>query len=234
MHRPLNRHWIREVDRRAIHEYGMSGLVLMENAARGAVDVLLDIECRGPVVIFCGKGNNGGDGFAMARHLDGRGVAVRVVLTVAVSDLQGDAAANFAVLQKCQVPLILLRDAESTLPAVIAKRVDQALAGCEWIVDALLGTGASGPPRPPLDAILAQLNQHSARKLAIDLPSGLDCDSGAPVENAFRAHHTVTFVAPKPGLLAPPAQPYVGQLHVVDIGAPRVLIEEIMQQADQT
>jgi NAD(P)H-hydrate epimerase len=228
---PLNRHWIREVDRRAIEAYGMSGLVLMENAARGAVDVLLRLGCRGPVAIVCGKGNNAGDGFAMARHLDLLGVSVRVLLTDSPSNLRGDAAANFAILHKCQLPILRLGEATSDSPQDFASQLASGLEGCEWIVDALLGTGASGAPRPPLDQVIVALNHHSAKKLAVDMPSGLDCDAGAPALTTFRADHTVTFVAPKPGLLTPEAKPYVGELHVVDIGAPRVLIEEIVRLA---
>src|SRR5882672_9273950 len=98
--RPFNRADVREVDRRAIHEYGMSGLVLMENAGRGCVDTLLALGCRGPVAVVCGKGNNAGDGFVVARHLDLRGVSVWVILLGRPDDLQGDAAANFSILRR--------------------------------------------------------------------------------------------------------------------------------------
>jgi NAD(P)H-hydrate epimerase len=106
-------------------------------------------------------------------------------------------------------------------------RLTTELAGAEWIVDALLGTGARGAPRPPLDVVIHALNQHSAHKLAVDLPSGLDCDTGEPAEPTIRADHTATFVAPKLGFANPLAAESLGQLHVVDIGAPRRLIEEI-------
>src|SRR5438445_1335741 len=99
--RSLTRAEVREVDRRAIDEYGMSGLVLMENAGRGCADVLCQIGCRGPVAVVCGKGNNAGDGFVIARHLDLRGVPVRVVLLGAPAELRGDAAANYTVLAHC-------------------------------------------------------------------------------------------------------------------------------------
>src|SRR5256885_2907638 len=95
--RPLRRAEVREVDRRAIDEYGMSGLVLMENAGRGCADVLCQLGCRGPVAVVCGKGNNAGDGFVIARHLDLRGVDVRIILLGAAADLRGDAAANYSI-----------------------------------------------------------------------------------------------------------------------------------------
>lgn len=220
----LTRRWVREIDRRAIEDYGMSGLVLMENAARGAVDVLMSLGCRGPVAIVCGKGNNAGDGFAMARHLELRRVPVKVLLAGDPSRLQGDAAVNYRILEKCALPIVQLEPLDE---AVLAS----ALSGCEWIIDALLGTGSTGAPRPPLDQIIAQLNSTSAKKLAVDLPSGLNCDTGQAADATFRADHTVTFVAAKPGLLAEQARRFVGRLHVVDIGAPRVLVDEIMRLA---
>ena len=105
------------------------------------------------------------------------------------------------------------------------------LAGAAWIVDALLGTGARGEPRPPLDAVIDRINFQSAPVLAIDLPSGLDCDTGQPARHTIRAVHTCTFVAPKPGFALPASAAYTGQIHVLDIGAPRRLVEEILNQA---
>src|SRR5262245_50989396 len=98
--RPLSRAEVREVDRRAIDEFGMSWLVVMENAGRGFVDVLCQFGCRGPAAVVCGKGNNGGDGFVIARHLDLRGMPVKVILLTPAGELQGDAAANFAIIQR--------------------------------------------------------------------------------------------------------------------------------------
>jgi NAD(P)H-hydrate epimerase len=217
--RPLSRTEVREIDRRAIEEYGMSGLVLMENAGRGCVDVLCEVGCHGPVVTVCGKGNNAGDGFVIARHLDLRGVPVKVVLIGAPEDLRGDAAANFSILSRCGVPIIDL-----------SKRFDPAmfageLSGAEWIVDALLGTGATGAPRPPMDETIRQMNAAKAKRLAVDLPSGLDCDSGEPAEPTFRADHTCTFVAAKIGFTNPKAVSFLGQLHAVHIGVPRRVID---------
>jgi NAD(P)H-hydrate epimerase len=216
----LNREQVREVDRRAIDEYGMSGLVLMENAGRGCTDTLCELGIAGSVIICAGKGNNAGDGFVIARHLDLRGHDVRVLLFGRPEELQGDAEANYRILCQCDLPLrVLLPFDEGQLAA--------ELTDADWIVDALLGTGARGEPRPPLDRVLELLNAHPARKLAIDLPSGLDCDTGQPARGTFRADHTCTFVAAKPGFAAAAARPYVGQLHVLDIGVPRKLLAEV-------
>ncbi len=224
----LTRQQVREVDRRAIEEYGMSGLVLMENAGRGCADVLMRLGVSGPVVICCGRGNNAGDGFVIARHLDLRGVAAKVLLWSDPADLSGDAAANYRILSKTDVQIVLLGQQHD------AERLTAEIAAADWIVDALLGTGARGEPRPPLDAVIDQLNSSPAKKLAVDLPSGLDCDTGQPAVHTFRADHTCTFVAAKPGLLAEAAQPFVGRIHVLDIGAPRKLVTEVASGPSHT
>ena len=221
----LTRSQVREVDRRAIAEYGMSGLVLMENAGRGCVDVLCRLGCRGPVAIVCGKGNNAGDGFVMARHLDLRGIAVKVLLLGSPGELAGDAAANYAILAKSGAVIVDLSG------GLDAGRFEAELAGGEWIVDALLGTGASSPPRPPLDEAIRRINGASAKRLAVDLPSGLDCDSGVAAEPTIRADVTCTFVGRKIGFDRPAAAACLGQVHVIDIGAPRRLVEEIARAA---
>lgn len=221
----LTRDQSRQVDRRATEEYGISGLVLMENAGRGVADRLCELGIGGPVAICCGKGNNAGDGFVIARHLDLRGFQVRVLLWAEPSELTGDAAANYCILEKTGVPIEIFADRHD------AARVEAQLAGTAWIVDALLGTGARGEPRPPLDAVIEQLNAAAAAKLAVDLPSGLDCDTGRPARSTIRAAATCTFVAAKPGLFAPGADQYTGRVHVLDIGAPRKLIEEVWAES---
>jgi NAD(P)H-hydrate epimerase len=238
----------RLVDQIAVAEYGFSGLVLMENAGRGVADVLCGLGIAGPVVICCGKGNNAGDGFVVARHLDLRGHAVRVLLWADPAELTGDAAANYQILSKTDVPINVFgssddvpllgtssaeRDpaAQHCLFQAVAQRdencgLENLLDGASWIVDALLGTGARGEPRPPLDAVIDQINAAAAPKLAIDLPSGLDCDTGQPARHTIRAAETCTFVTAKTGFFAPEAAPYVGRLHVLDIGVPRKIIEQ--------
>ena len=222
--RPLNRLQSRRVDRLAIEEYGISGLVLMENAGRGVADTLCELRIAGPVVICCGKGNNAGDGFVIARHLDLRGFAVRVLLWAAKEELAGDAAANFRILEKTRVPIVPFGSDHDTA------RFSEELAGAAWIVDALLGTGARGEPRPPFDAVIDQINAAAAPRLAVDLPSGLDCDTGQAARHTIRAAHTCTFFAPKTGFFTPGADRYTGELHVLDIGAPRELLDRMLDQ----
>ena len=218
----LSRVQVREVDRRAIEFYGMSGLVLMENAGRGCADRLSTLGIAGPLAICCGHGNNGGDGFVIARHLQLRGYEPRILLAGDPAALRGDAAVNYRILQHCEVPIARLDGWDATV-------VDRVLDGVDWIVDALLGTGASGEPRAPLDRLIPRLNELPAKRLAIDLPSGLDCDTGVPARNTFRAGHTCTFVAAKAGFDAPTAREYLGCVVVLDIGAPRRIVREVLQ-----
>ncbi len=225
MLKSLSRGEVREVDRRAIEEFGMSGLVLMENAGRGCVDFLCQLGCRGPVAIVCGKGNNAGDGFVIARHLDLRGIAVKVVLLGSPDDLRGDAAANYAIIQRSGLPIVDLSRPFS------AAALERELVGSEWIMDAILGTGATGAPREPFATAIRQMNAAGSKRLAVDLPSGLDCDTGEPADPTFRADDSCTFVAAKTGFANPRAAPFLGRVHVLDIGAPRRLIEEIAGQS---
>jgi NAD(P)H-hydrate epimerase len=228
----LNRQQCREIDRRAIEEFGIAGVVLMENAGRGCVDVLEKIGIDGPVVILCGKGNNAGDSFVIARHLNIRGYDARVLLLSPPAELRGDAAMNFAILQKTGVPITDLsnqRAGASSPPTntELLEQLNRHATGAVWIIDALLGTGAVGNPRPPFDAAIDWMNAHPAKKLAVDVPSGLDCDTGEPSAHTVRADHTCTFAAMKIGFTKPVAKPFTGEVHVCDIGAPPQLIAAV-------
>jgi NAD(P)H-hydrate epimerase len=208
------------VDRRAIEVYGVPGLVLMENAGRGCAELLRGLGVRGPVAVCCGKGNNGGDGFVIARHLDNGSVPVQVLLFTWPEDLTGDAAVNYAVIHRSGLPLSVHSG------PVDFGAVRRELAGAEWVVDALFGTGLSGPLRAPFDAVVGEINAAGKRVLAVDIPSGLDCDTGLPLGAAVRAEHTATFVALKKGFANPAAREWLGEVHVLDIGAPRRVLAE--------
>jgi NAD(P)H-hydrate epimerase len=218
----LSRRQSRLADQRAIDEFGMFGIVLMENAGRGCADKLCELGIDGPVVICCGSGNNAGDGFVIARHLDLRGHSVKVLLWSPPHKLRGDAAHNHEILRLSGVPIVDCAGRSD------AEFLHAHLAGANWIVDALLGTGAQGEPRPPLNRVIDFLNQQPVRTLAVDLPSGLDCDTGQPATSTLRADHTCTFVAPKQGFRADAAKAYLGVVHVLDIGAPKRLIDTIV------
>lgn len=219
--RSLSRNEVRDVDTRAIQRYGLPGIVLMENAGRGAAACLAGLGVSGRVVICAGKGNNGGDGFVIARHLELFGIDVRVLLCCQPADLTGDAALNYHVLQQ-----------SGLAGTVLGNTPDQSLlrtelAGAEWIVDALLGTGTRGEIREPFFGVIAGINAAGRKVLAVDLPSGMDCDTGLPLGICARADHTVTFVSRKIGFDVPSAAMWTGKVHVVDIGVPRQLLREI-------
>ena len=217
----LTREQCRRVDALAIDEYGLPGIVLMENAGRGTVEKLLELGCRGPALVCCGRGNNGGDGLVIARHLNLRGVAVRTLLFAPPDEFQGDAAINLRVVRRGGLPYdVVLAEEDLT-------RLDAAFDGAEWIVDALLGTGERGEPRGLLPAAIVRINASPAKTLAVDVPSGLDCDTGLPAAHTIRAAHTCTFVAIKPGFLVPGVKEFTGMVHVVDIGVPRSLLAEV-------
>jgi len=217
----LTREQVRKIDQYAIEELGMSGLVLMQNAARGCADKLCELGIEGPVVIACGRGNNAGDGFVLARHLDLRGYETKVLLWCDPDELEGDAADNFCLLGATDVPICVFEEEDGV------EELEQQVEDADWIVDALLGTGATGEPRPPFDVVIDVLNQQTASRLAVDIPSGLDCDSGEPASQTFRADHTCTFVALKPGLVAEGAGEFTGEVSVHDIGVPRPVVEEV-------
>lgn len=227
--RALSRNEVRDVDRRAIDEFGMTGLVLMENAGRNASELLCREGVPERVVVCAGKGNNGGDGFVMARHLESRGADVLVLLFANPSDLSGDAAANWHILEHGETPRIVL----GSHPEL--GDVDHHLSGAQWIVDALLGTGTVGTLREPYRTAIAAINRSGKRVLAVDLPSGMDCDTGQPIEASpdgtpvcVKAQQTVTFVARKRGFENPASRAFTGQVHVVDIGIPLKLLKAVL------
>ncbi len=215
---PLTREQSRRVDQIAIEEYGMSGLVLMENAGRGAAERIAELFPAGGVTILCGQGNNAGDGYVIARHLQLLDRDVRIVSLVELEELSGDAAANARLAVRGEIPLRVVTEGGA---------LSGALEGDETVVDCLLGTGAKGDPREPYRTAVEVANNGSGPRVAIDVPTGLDCDTGVPAEPTFRADHTITFVSSKLGFDAATARDWVGEVHVVGIGVPRRLLRQV-------
>jgi NAD(P)H-hydrate epimerase len=215
----LSREQTRELDRRATEQFGVPGVVLMENAGRGMAELLRSLGINGLVVICCGKGNNGGDGFVIARHLDNAGFRIRVLLFADPAQLTGDAAINHRILAAAGVAVEIFAG-----PSPDEVRLRGELAGADWIVDALFGSGLRGSVGPPFDRVIATINAAGVRVFAVDSPSGLDCDTGLPLGIAIRAQHTATVAAMKKGFLQPSAVEWLGQVHLIDMGAPRAVL----------
>lgn len=224
----------RAVDRLAIEAYGMQSLVLMENAALGCVEWLLQ-RCPAPEAtsILCGRGNNGGDGLAIARHLTNRGWPCQVILLGPTSKLANDTQANLKILTAGTggVPVEVL---QGPLPVQSRARLSQSTV----IIDALLGTGAGGAPRAPLDDWLRAANEGPAWRVAIDVPTGVEAEiKDAEIKDAeladraqahFQASATLTFVAKKPAMVRADAQRLFGEVHVLPIGIPTQMMHEIV------
>lgn len=220
----LTREQVRQIDRRSIQEFGIPGIVLMENAARAVADAAWDMIGRrpAPVLILCGGGNNGGDGLAAARHLHNRGVPVQIALITDPGDYDGDALANWRIVQAMKLPWTAVE------PSRIAS-LSPAL-----IIDAIFGTGLTRPPRDPFAQIADAVNRSDLPVLSVDLPSGLDCDTGQPPGACIRATATVTFVAEKAGFANPASRVFTGDIQVADIGCPRELIGGIPYPSSMT
>ncbi len=205
---------MREADRRCIEELGIPGAVLMNNAGMAVFRELPD----GPVGVVCGKGNNGGDGFVVARLALQAGRDVRVALIAEPAQIRGDAALFMDVYRRLGGEMCVARTAPEANAAV------SALRGRAVLVDAILGTGIRGEVQDPYRAAIAAWPD--TYTVAVDLPSGLDADTGECGSPCIKANVTVTFQFAKTGLLAPSARPYVGRLVVADIGIPAVCADD--------
>ena len=219
----LTRQQVRLVDQWAINTLNLPGLVLMENAGINAAAAVLDVlddplethPTDASVAIICGGGNNGGDGYVIARQLHLWGVPVEVWSTKAVHDLTGDAAVNARACARLGLTIHPLHNADDR------RKAAAAWDDCDVLVDALLGTGFADQLRDDAIALIKTINEAAHPLIiAIDVPSGLDCDTGKPCPVAVEADLTVTFVATKVGFDQPGAAQYLGTIREADIGVP--------------
>lgn len=219
----LSRDQVRRVDRLALDEYHMIGLVLMENAGRHASEYIVSAYGHtGRAIVFCGPGNNGGDGFVIARHLHNAGWLVRLVLAGDPTRLTPDAQANRAITRAMGLHITEAPDEPTQRAAANDIEPDDV------VIDALLGTGFAGAVRSPTAELIHAMNDAPKRAMvAIDVPSGFDCDSGEPSNATIKADLTVTFVADKLGFKSAGAARFVGKVVVGDIGVPRELIAKV-------
>lgn len=215
---------MRLMDRRAIEDYGVPGVVLMENAGRGVVECVVgrypEIK-GGRVSILCGKGNNGGDGLVAARHLRNKGMEVDLYLLSKEEDVKGDALVNLRIWKAMGGKV------ETILSEEDLERVVSPLRHSRLIIDALLGTGLDSEPVGIYGRVIDLINSLSIPVVSIDIPSGLHGRHGRPLGRAVMADMTVTMGLPKLGCLIYPGVTYVGELRVVDIGMPQRVYEEV-------
>ncbi|MES1246032.1 MAG: NAD(P)H-hydrate dehydratase [Acidobacteriota bacterium] len=228
--RILSAESMREVDRTVIEDLGIPSMVLMENAAIGVVDAIGEIyEEAESAVIFCGPGNNGGDGLAIARHLAVRGYEVRIFLMTYRPDrdqrgLRGDAEVQLGI---CRRQGLHIQDIESEGDLVEALEYARE---SDVIVDALFGTGLSRPLDGLFAELVEELNDLDVPRVSVDLPSGLNGSRSTPLGPHVQADLTVTFAAPKMAHVFPPASEAVGELVVADLGIPPELVDEVEEE----
>lgn len=229
---------MRDHEQASIKSGRVTGHKLMERAGEGAVDAVLaewPFLAEGPqrAVVLCGPGNNGGDGLGAARHLHNAGAAVAVVLASPADRVRGDASIQLEIVRS--MGLTFIEVADGTEPRDAAQRALDLLDGADAVIDALFGTGLDRPVTGGAAALIewiADRHGSGTRVLAVDTPSGLDCDSGRPLGVAARADLTVTFGALKRGFLELEAQEYLGEVVVADLGLPRELVEELATVID--
>ncbi|MCC6848221.1 MAG: NAD(P)H-hydrate dehydratase [Deltaproteobacteria bacterium] len=220
---------MRRMDALTIEKHGVPGAVLMERAGVGAATILLDrfphVRTHGGVVVVAGKGNNGGDGFVVARALKKKRVRVDVILVAAAGDVRGDAKAK----------LHAWRRAGGTVRTVAADRLEplaRALGRACCVVDALFGTGLGGEITGLPAEVIAMMNAAGLPTVALDVPSGLDSDRGVPLGIAIEAELTIAFAAPKIGTVILPGARYAGEIAIVDIGLPAEAVAEVAPRTE--
>lgn len=218
---------MRQLDSEAIDTYGVMGRVLMENAGRGASDFFEEHFASrhpGPVLVVCGKGNNGGDGYVMARHLANRGWQVTVLVLAERESLQGDARANLEILLAAEEQVLFAPD-ESSLAQVWGQLPPMGVC-----IDAIFGNGLNSPVRGHYATAIQWLNAQPAPIFAVDMPSGLHADTGQILGTAVEAQASASFACSKVGQWLYPGRGYGGRIRVIDIGMPAALYNRAPQE----
>ncbi len=214
----MSRDQVRAFDSWAINTLRIPGVVLMENAGRSCAELIKDklTGVASPkVCIFCGTGNNGGDGYVIARHLSNGGFRVGVIIVGNRNKIKGDAKINLDILERMGQPIERLNLKEGNIP----ERITAFAAGACLLVDSLFGTGLRGQLKREYKQLIESINAQNCPILAVDIPSGLDCDTGRPLGAAVKTTYTVTFVAVKTGFIAAnTADQYTGEIFVASIG----------------
>lgn len=225
MEKSLTREEMRELDRKSIEEYKIPGIILMENAGRNVAEEVLKMigtQNTMKVAVLCGKRNNGGDGFVVARHLHNHCIPVNVFLVAKISDIlkDGDAGTNLQILLKLKIPV------KEVLDVTGIKSALKELVSYDIIIDALFGTGLSGEVREPFKALINGVNKLNKPVVSVDIPSGLDCNNGNVLGSTIKASKTVTFAASKRGFYLGDGPAHTGEVIVTDISIPKELIPQ--------
>lgn len=222
----ITREQMREMDRMTIEEMGLPGVVLMENAGRGAAGVAADMlkgQKSKSIMVMCGRGNNGGDGYVVARYMLNWGHRVRVCALCPIDEVEGDARTQMDVLLAMHADVRPVVD--HTELAAAARRFSHT----HLVVDAMFGIGLSGEVHGIFVEAIDVVNAGSVPVLSLDVPSGLEADTGKPLGTAVEADRTVTFHAPKVGFRQKGASKYVGKVVVVDIGIPKDVTRAVLR-----
>ncbi|HAL62906.1 MAG TPA: NAD(P)H-hydrate epimerase, partial [Clostridiales bacterium] len=204
---------MRASDSIASEKYGIPSIVLMENAARACVSEIIGFNS---FVVLCGKGNNAGDGLAIARHLINAGKSVKIYLLFG-NTFSGDARTNFEILKNMSVQFSGLADGN----------LENDVKMCDCVVDAVFGTGLRGEIAEDILGVFDTVNNFAKYVLAVDVPSGIDADNGKVFKNAVKANKTVTFAAYKRGLLLFPAADFAGEIKTADISIPKEVFDSV-------
>jgi NAD(P)H-hydrate epimerase len=222
--RVLNAAQMREADRYTIEEIGIPSLVLMENAGRqvvAAIEAAFAARLAGRVAVLCGRGNNGGDGFVVARTLSQRGIDSAVFVVGALSDVRGDARINLDILGRIGVTVVEINDAQSW------ELHFSEISKCSLVVDAIFGTGLKSALVGMMETVVADVNASGIPVVSVDLPSGLSADTPNLIGDCIDAAMTVTLGAPKPPLVLPPGEAHAGDVVIADIGIPHEVMEGV-------
>lgn len=215
---------MQQMDQYTMEQLGLPGVVLMENAGAKVVEEIVSCSpCEHPkVVVLAGGGNNGGDGFVIARRLFDKGLNPLLCLMVNPKRLKGDAKIHFQVYLNRGLPIFYLQ--ENAIEAFQSE-----LEKADIIIDAILGTGVNGPVRPPLDLVISLVNEYKGKKLVIsvDIPSGVSSDTGKVAGHAIKADKTISFVFPKKGFFLQDGPEYVGDWKAVDISVPHSIVMDL-------
>ncbi len=219
----LNSSQMKEIDKKAIENLGIIGPILMENAGAGIsreIRKRISNISKKSVCIVCGKGNNGGDGFVVARHLFNKGSCPNIILLAKKKDLTGDADLNGRIADKMGIPIFEVPSKEEW-----EKNRDKVMKS-NVIVDAIFGTGLTKPVKGRYIQVIEDINQSNSYKVAVDIPSGISADTFQIIGPCVKADLTVTMAAPKIAHIFPPSENYMGELVIADISVPRFLFDD--------